>query len=232
MFTRIGFLALWLVASSAAVAVAWAGVSVVDDEIVNPAPAAVYATDPHLASVDADVSSTVEIGSGVDDTATDPTPDPLDTSVTTAPTTTTMPTATTAPTTAPTTTVAAPTTAATPGSNPPPVTPPPTESTVPTTTTVPSSSSTTTTTTVPTTTVPPTYTQQFNLVGGTVVVDFSAAGVTIELAVPNPGFKLETIEPESPGWKVEFRSDSHRSRVDVWWADGPRSEIREEPDDG
>ncbi len=217
MFTRIGFLALWLIASSAAVAVAWAGVSVVDDEIVNPAPAAVLSTDPHPASVDAGPAAVAEPPSNAAVDAGAPAAEPLDaqSTVSTVPTTTV--------------TTASPT-AQSPSTPPPPVTTPTiptTQPTVPTTTTAPSPTTTTPTTT---TTVPPTFTQTFNLQGGTAVVDFSAAAVTVQLAVPNPGFSVK-IEPESPGWKVEFRSEDHRSRVDVWWADGPRSEISEEAED-
>ena len=87
------------------------------------------------------------------------------------------------------------------------------------------SPSTTTTTTV----AAPAQTQQFNLVGGSTAISFSATGVTVLWANPNPGFDVD-IEPESPGWKVEFRSDDHRSRIDVWWSGGPRHEIREEAD--
>lgn len=69
----------------------------------------------------------------------------------------------------------------------------------------------------------------FTLTGGTTAVDFSPNGVDVVYATANPGYDV-TIEDESPGLKVEFRSDDHRSRVDVWWDGGPRHEIREEPD--
>jgi hypothetical protein len=94
----------------------------------------------------------------------------------------------------------------------------------PTTTTAAPPPSTTTTAAAA-----PAQTQQFNLVGGSTAISFSATGVTVLWANPNPGFDVD-IEPESPGWKVEFRSDTHRSRIDVWWSGGPRHEIREEAD--
>ncbi len=68
----------------------------------------------------------------------------------------------------------------------------------------------------------------FSLTGGTTAVSFSASGAEVLWAIPNPGFALQ-IKPESPGFKVEFSADDHRSRVDVWWSGGPQHEIREEP---
>ena len=101
-----------------------------------------------------------------------------------------------------------------------------------TSTTVPTSSTTvpTSSTTVPTssTTVPPVEAETitFTLTGGTTAISFSASGVTVLWATPNPGFDVK-IEPESPGWKVEFRSDTHRSRIDAWWNGGPVTDIEE-----
>ena len=101
-----------------------------------------------------------------------------------------------------------------------------------TSTTVPTSSTTvpTSSTTVPTssTTVPPVEAETitFTLTGGTTAISFSASGVTVLWATPNPGFDVK-IEPESPGWKVEFRSDTHRSRIDAWWNGGPVFDIEE-----
>jgi hypothetical protein len=205
---QIGFVALWLVATCAAVAVAWAGVSVVDDEIVDPAPAreiaAAVADDPATAGDDS-IPDTVAEESG---------------------TTTTSPDAATDSTTPPST---APTTSA--GPTPTPTTPAP-STPAPSTPAMPSTTTTTTAPPPSTTTTAaaaPAQTQQFNLVGGSTAISFSATGVTVLWANPNPGFDVD-IEPESPGWKVEFRSDDHRSRIDVWWSGGPRHEIREEPD--
>ncbi|MEZ5236689.1 MAG: hypothetical protein R2749_28940 [Acidimicrobiales bacterium] len=69
----------------------------------------------------------------------------------------------------------------------------------------------------------------FALVGGVAGVRFSAAGVEVLWATPNTGFSVE-IEPEGQGRKVEFRSGGHRSRLDVWWQDGPRHTISERAD--
>ncbi|HEC10555.1 MAG TPA: hypothetical protein ENI86_13490 [Acidimicrobiales bacterium] len=57
-------------------------------------------------------------------------------------------------------------------------------------------------------------------------MSFSPSGVQVLWASPNPGYTVK-IEPESPGMKVEFRSDAHRSRIDVWWSGGPQFSIDE-----
>ena len=77
---------------------------------------------------------------------------------------------------------------------------------------------------------PAAITQTFTLTGGTAAISFSATGVQVLWATPNPGFEVR-IEPESSGIKVEFRADHHRSRVDAWWSGGPQHSIREEPRD-
>ena len=91
---------------------------------------------------------------------------------------------------------------------------------------------TTTTTKAPptTTTAVPTQTKTVNLVGGTTAVAFSPSGVSVLWATPKSGFTV-SVAQEPPGMKVEFRSDDHRSRVDVWWNNGPQWLIREKPDD-
>ncbi len=72
--------------------------------------------------------------------------------------------------------------------------------------------------------------QTFELVGGTAVVRYSSTGVTVLYAAAADGFQPK-IEPEGTGLKVEFRSEDHRSRVDVWWDNGPRSSTEEERED-
>ncbi len=74
-------------------------------------------------------------------------------------------------------------------------------------------------------------TRTYTLIGGTVTFRFSSSEVEVIAATPADGFNLHSIEPEGPlEMKVEFRAhdDSHRSRIDGWWANGPRHEIREE----
>ncbi|MDH3753459.1 MAG: hypothetical protein OEU32_06255, partial [Acidimicrobiia bacterium] len=75
---------------------------------------------------------------------------------------------------------------------------------------------------------PAAQTLTFNLVGGSTAISFSASGVQVLWATPNPGFGVE-IEPESPGIKVQFESEGHKSRIEAWWSAGPQHEIREEP---
>ncbi|MEZ5408571.1 MAG: hypothetical protein R2761_11130 [Acidimicrobiales bacterium] len=72
--------------------------------------------------------------------------------------------------------------------------------------------------------------QTFELVGGTAVVRYSSTGVTVLYAVPADGFQSK-IEREGTGMKVEFRSRGHRSRVDVWWDNGPQHSVEEEAED-
>ncbi len=72
--------------------------------------------------------------------------------------------------------------------------------------------------------------QTFELVGGTAVVRYSSTGVTVLYAVPADGFRSK-IEPEEGGTMVEFRSGDHRSRVVVWWSNGPQHSVEEREED-
>lgn len=72
--------------------------------------------------------------------------------------------------------------------------------------------------------------QTFELVGGTAVVRYSSTGVTVLYAVPANGYQVK-VEPEEGGTKVEFRSEGHRSRVTVWWDNGPQHSPLEERDE-
>lgn len=72
--------------------------------------------------------------------------------------------------------------------------------------------------------------QTFELVGGTAVVRYSSTGVTVLYAVPANGYQAK-VEPEGSGMKVEFRSGDRRSRVDVWWDNGPQHSVQERDDD-
>lgn len=103
------------------------------------------------------------------------------------------------------------------------------------TTTVPTGSPTTVVspnTTTPTTAPPPVgpapSTRTYDLVGGTATLRFSSAGVTVVSATPAPGFSVDVNESHDNGRRVEFESDSHRSRVDAWWDAGPQDEVRED----
>jgi hypothetical protein len=52
--------------------------------------------------------------------------------------------------------------------------------------------------------------------------------VTQVTSSPNTGFDLK-VEPEGTGLRVQFESDSHRSRIDAWWDGGPQFRTREDP---
>lgn len=81
---------------------------------------------------------------------------------------------------------------------------------------------------------PTSRTRTFETTGGTATVRFSAAGVEVLAAVPAAGFAVD-VEPEDDGsTRVDFESERHRSRLQVWWRDGPRHEVEEQvrDDDG
>lgn len=69
----------------------------------------------------------------------------------------------------------------------------------------------------------------FEVDGGTATVRFSPAGVEVLSAVPRAGFSAD-VESEDGGMRVEFESDDHRSRLDVWWNGTPRHAIEERDD--
>lgn len=79
-------------------------------------------------------------------------------------------------------------------------------------------------------------TTTFPLTGGTATVRFSPDEVAVLSAVPAAGFEtdVDTDEDDDTGdgqIRVEFESDTHRSRLDVWWDGAPRHRIQEQPDD-
>ena len=85
---------------------------------------------------------------------------------------------------------------------------------------------------VPTTTVqsPQGELQVFSMEGGRVYVWFSAGFAELRTAVPNDGF---TVDDDSGSGRVdiEFRSASHRSKFEAWWAEGPHHRTSEEDRD-
>jgi hypothetical protein len=84
---------------------------------------------------------------------------------------------------------------------------------------------TTTTTAAPATA----ETRTYNVVGGSTALRFAPEGVMVLWATPNDGFDVD-VEPENAnGVRVEFESDSHRSRVEGWWDGGPQERVREDP---
>lgn len=121
-----------------------------------------------------------------------------------------------------------------PGPSPTGTTVPPTTTTPPTTTSVPPA---TTTTTVPPTTTTPPESRRYDLIGGSVVALIGDGTVSLQSAVPAPGFSVEAKATGPDEVEVEFRSDEHRSKFKADWEDGElRIDIDEknegEDDDG
>jgi hypothetical protein len=71
----------------------------------------------------------------------------------------------------------------------------------------------------------------YRLGGGTVVLRFGPAGVTLEQAVPKLGFEVRYQPVEDNGWRVEFVGDEGRSRVEGWWDGGPQERVDDDVDD-
>ena len=224
-----GLILLWVIGSTAAVAVAWAGVSIVDDELVQPAPATEFAPSPPTATpAPPAITETVVDSDQQADSDPQAQPDTL-TSLDT--TTETDPIPIPRPTSAPTVTatpvpLASQTTTATPN-NVTPATP--SDQPIPAPTTRPSP------TPIPPTPIPapttqPSQTLTFALVGGTTAISFSPSGPEVVWANPNPGFTVE-IEPESSSVEVQFEADHHESRIEAWWSNGPQHNTREEPEE-
>jgi hypothetical protein len=79
-----------------------------------------------------------------------------------------------------------------------------------------------------TTSAVPSESHTYQLIGGTTTIRFSPTEVIATLTSPNPGFSLKKSEPEGTGWRVEFESDDHRSRIDARWDNGPVVTPRED----
>lgn len=70
-------------------------------------------------------------------------------------------------------------------------------------------------------------TETYTLVGGTASLRYTARGVSVLFANPNPGFRSD-IKTLGNGVRVEFRSDDHRSRVTGSWTNGPKEKVDEQ----
>jgi hypothetical protein len=206
----LAFVAAWAVAAAVSLAVAWQGVAIVGDQVTARRPAPLSAGEIQ-AQVQADAAATT--------TTVAPTPD--DHGGDQQPAAGNVETST--PTTAP------PKAQATPKFTPPPTTVPPGDD--------PSSHDstddrrresspppTTSTTAAPS----PSTSRTYTLEGGSVSLKFSPSGVTVSWANPKAGYDVKVEPEDGNGVKVEFESDSHRSRVDGWWANGPQDRVREE----
>ena len=72
-------------------------------------------------------------------------------------------------------------------------------------------------------------TRTYNLEGGSAALRFTPAGVSVVWSAPNAGFGVKTEPEHGNGFRVEFESETHRSRVTGWWDGGPQDETREDP---
>ncbi len=208
---------LWLLGSATAIGVAWSGVGVLDDDLVAPAPAVVN-VDGEVGLVSESIGES-EVDGSETLTVTTATGDQVSTS-TTATTTAGSGTDGTATTSRTATTGTTPTTGTTATTA--------TTSTTGTTATTGSTSATGGTTATTGGSNPQPYeTKTFTLVGGATSIKFSPSYTKVLWASPNPGYEVR-IDPTSDGVEVEFRSDDHRSRIEAWWDNGPRHEIRED----
>ena len=81
---------------------------------------------------------------------------------------------------------------------------------------------------------PSSETRTFDLVGGTVVVQFHGNGtVGLVSSQPKPGFERELHDAGPEKIDVEFESETHKSRlVARWEAGSPRGDVQEEADGG
>lgn len=79
---------------------------------------------------------------------------------------------------------------------------------------------------------PSATTKTYRMQGGVVTLRFSTAGVEVVGASPYEGFTVDTEPEHGNGVRVEFESDSHRSRLDAWWDGGPQAEPREDDSGG
>lgn len=227
----------WVAATIGAVALAFASVGVVADQVLSPPPLPVVGS----AAAQATASASDDPSDGPsDDPSGDPSADDDSSEApTSAPTgsSTASPTTTATPRSAPTgTSTPRPTATATPtASSTPSSSPSSTPSSSPSSN--PSSSPTSSPSSSPTsspTSSAPAETRTYRLVGGTVTIRFSADRVTVTSATPNAGFELHEIEqPGATVIDLEFRAhdDSHRSKLDAWWDNGPRERVREETRD-
>jgi len=104
------------------------------------------------------------------------------------------------------------------------------DGTSPTTATAPPTSPSTSAST-PSTTTPDdeAVIVPYDLVGGRAALRFTPTAVTVEWSRPNPGFSVKTEPEDGNGYRVEFESETHRSRVTGWWDGGPQDEQREDP---
>ena len=199
----VAYAGAWLATAGITLAVAWNGVGLVADQVTNDRPRPLTARD---------VRRLTDAGAGASASTTS----------TAAPAPTATGGTASLPPGAPTTV----TTGVRPGAGGPGTVAP-----APTTSTTARAASTTSTTSPPATTttvaaapVTRTYTVQ----GGSASLRFEPAGVSVVWANASPGFTVTVSPDHGNGVRVEFLSDSHRSRIEGWWDGGPQDRVRED----
>ncbi len=211
----------WITATVLAVTLAFAGVNLVADRVLEPQPAPVIGS----AALDDPSDEPTDEATPDDEPSDDATPDDEPSDDTTPDDDPSDdPTASSTPRTSPTDTPS-------PSDGPSPDDEPSDEPT-PRATASPSASPTASPSSGASTA--PAETRTYRMTGGTVTVRFSSTEVRVVSATPNEGFSLHEIEQPAPTViDLEFRAhdDSHRSKLDAWWQDGPRERIREETRD-
>ena len=238
------FVILWVGAAVAATTIAWQGVSIVDSQVISPAPAistdrsssttipietasttSPFAIPTPTASaqperLDLDLSGLADATSKPDDAPGPEAGEPTPTTASPPSDTerTTQPTPRSTPEAQPTK-PDSPTPTVPPRSTPVPTSPP----------TTPTAAPQPTATAEPTPTVQPAQVLTFELIGGTASVSFAEDQIHVLWATPEPGFSAE-ISNSGPGQRVEFHSDDGESRLDVWWDAGPQWSIDEDHD--
>ena len=72
----------------------------------------------------------------------------------------------------------------------------------------------------------------FALKGGTTTISFTPTAVTVVIMRPYSGFQASQGSGDNGGVRVEFTSDTARSRIDAWWAGGPQTKVDESTSGG
>lgn len=237
------FVILWGAAAVAATAIAWQGVSIVDSQVISPAPAISTARSSTAAIPIEPAATSSPFVVAIPTSTTSPAPEfDLDLSGLAEPTASLADEAPDAVEPQPTS--PAPPDDGTERANRPtprpeeepratqPASPTPSAQPTPAPT---SPQATPTTAPQPTATTEPTPTSQpaqvltFDLIGGTASVSFTAGEVHVLWATPEPGFSAD-ISNSGPGQRVEFKGDSGDSRLEIWWDAGPQWSIDEDHD--
>lgn len=204
---RIVYPLIWLAVTLAAVLIASAAVSNVRDQVTDT-------PTPMLPPTTIAISSTEEL---LPDPVQSETSVPLSTGEPTGPTTSSTTTSTMVAIETQTTTTTAPEDSD----------PEPSGTTTTTTTSAPAASTTTTTAIAPATEI-----RSYELIGGSVSVEFGDGIVRLAGASPKPGFTMDVEHTGPEKVEVEFRNGSHESKFSGKFEDGGFVPSISEDDEG